>query len=299
MKKRWLAFITVMILVTTIALAGCGNEAGPSAAVKEDMEAYRADLATRMAESEDLDMADLFESSEADALIDMMADFEYEIINEEVDGDNAEVDVKIKTYPFGDALEEVMPTIFMAALAGGSEDAMVKSMIKAFTDLNEKSYSKTVTIHCTKNGDGWKTDINEENLDLLNALSGGIYDAVENIASMFGFDYSEDSSEEDENFFNLVDESVYVGTWNAVSISYEGTEMTPDEVGLEFTLVINGDGTLAATTNGEDDGAGEWVETDDGISISDGTGAEMSGFLNGEQLVVDFGDGFIVTMEKE
>lgn len=95
------------------------------------------------------------------------------------------------------------------------------------------------------------------------------------------------------------EDSPYVGTWNAVSISYAGIEMTPEEVGLEFQLVINADGTLAATTNGEDDGEGEWEESADGIAITDATGAEMSGVFDGDQLVVDFGDDFIVTMEKE
>ena len=95
------------------------------------------------------------------------------------------------------------------------------------------------------------------------------------------------------------EQSPYVGTWNAVSISYSGIEMEPSEVGLEFQLVVNEDGTLAATTNGESDGEGNWEATDDGISITDGTGSEMSGALNDDgQLVVDFGDDFIVTMEK-
>ena len=95
------------------------------------------------------------------------------------------------------------------------------------------------------------------------------------------------------------EQSPYVGTWNAVNISYGGVEMTPKDVGLEFQLVVNEDGTLAATTNGEDDGEGNWEATDDGISIKDGTGSEMSGALNDDgQLVVDFGDDFIVTMEK-
>lgn len=92
--------------------------------------------------------------------------------------------------------------------------------------------------------------------------------------------------------------SPYVGTWNAVSISYSGVEMTPEDVGLEFQLVINEDGTLAATTNGEADGEGEWEESEDGISITDATGSEMSGVMDGDQLIVDFGDDFIVTMEK-
>ncbi|MCR5134200.1 MAG: hypothetical protein K6B12_01045 [Clostridiales bacterium] len=95
------------------------------------------------------------------------------------------------------------------------------------------------------------------------------------------------------------EESPYVGTWNAVNISYGGVEMAPEDVALEFTLVINEDGTLAATTNGEADGEGKWEATDDGISITDATGSDMSGALNDSgQLVVDFGDDFIVTLEK-
>ncbi len=95
------------------------------------------------------------------------------------------------------------------------------------------------------------------------------------------------------------EESPYVGTWNAVNISYSGVEMAPEDAGLEFTLVINEDGTLAATTNGEADGEGKWEATDDGISITDATGSDMSGALNDSgQLVVDFGDDFIVTLEK-
>ena len=95
------------------------------------------------------------------------------------------------------------------------------------------------------------------------------------------------------------EQSPYVGTWNAVKISYSGIEMTPEDVGLEFNLVVNEDGTLAATTNGESDGEGKWEATDSGISITDATGSDISGVLNEDgQLVVDFGDEFIVTMEK-
>ena len=68
--------------------------------------------------------------------------------------------------------------------------------------------------------------------------------------------------------------------------------------GVYADIVINEDGTLAATTNGEADGEGEWEESEDGISITDATGSEMSGVMDGEQLIVDFGDDFIVTMEK-
>ncbi len=91
----------------------------------------------------------------------------------------------------------------------------------------------------------------------------------------------------------------YVGTWNAVSLNFQGDEMTPDQVSLQFTLVVSEDGTLAATTNGQEDGTGMWIIQDNGIRISDSTGSEMSGYLEGDNLVVDFGYGYIVTLEKE
>lgn len=93
--------------------------------------------------------------------------------------------------------------------------------------------------------------------------------------------------------------SEFVGTWKATKITYTGVEMEPSEAGLEFTVEIKEDGTLTATTNGEDDGAGEWEEKDGTIHITDGTGAEMDGTLEDGVMVIDFGDEFIVTMEKE
>ena len=90
----------------------------------------------------------------------------------------------------------------------------------------------------------------------------------------------------------------YVGTWEAIEINSSGMAMSPDDVGLDFKLVISEDGTLAATTNGEDDGKGNWQETEDGIKITDGTRTEISGKLDGKKLVVSFGDDFIVTMKK-
>lgn len=95
------------------------------------------------------------------------------------------------------------------------------------------------------------------------------------------------------------EEAFYVGTWKAVEISYSGVTMSPDEVDLNFVLVINEDHTLAAETNGESDGSGKWSLTSEGVSITDGTGANMSGVRQGDQLVIDFGDDFLVTLDKE
>lgn len=92
--------------------------------------------------------------------------------------------------------------------------------------------------------------------------------------------------------------SQYVGTWTATEIEAYGMTMTPEEAGMEFTIDIKSDGTITATTNGEDDGAGEWEETETGIKIIS-QGEEMQAELDDDgNLVLDlYGIKFV--MEKQ
>jgi hypothetical protein len=63
-------------------------------------------------------------------------------------------------------------------------------------------------------------------------------------------------------------------------------------------MEIKDDGTLTATTNGEDDGAGTWEETESGISISDDTGETIDGTLKDGVLTINL-YGVEIKMEKE
>lgn len=92
--------------------------------------------------------------------------------------------------------------------------------------------------------------------------------------------------------------SEYVGTWNATEISAYGVTMSPEDAGMEFTMEIKDDGTITATTNGEDDGAGTWEETESGISISDDTGETIDGTLEDGVLTINL-YGVEIKMEKE
>ena len=88
------------------------------------------------------------------------------------------------------------------------------------------------------------------------------------------------------------EQSPYVGTWNAVNISYGGVEMTPEDVGLEFQLVVNEDGTLAATTNGT---IGFEVPTGlKGRSTANGEITETIDRGTGITLVVKPADNYVV-----
>jgi len=93
-------------------------------------------------------------------------------------------------------------------------------------------------------------------------------------------------------------DSPYVGTWKAVKFEAYGVTMTPDEAGLTFSVDVKSNGDITATTNGEDDGAGEWEATDDGIKITS-QGSEYTATINDDgQLVLEM-EGIKFYMEKE
>ncbi len=186
-NKRLISVLTALLLIATLCM-GCGKEPSPSDAVKEQLEAFRTNAAETMRDDADLGLGELVDMEDAKEFVEKIMDYEYEIVSEKVDGDEADVEVKITTYPFGEALEEVIPTVFMLALSGGDEEDMTNALLGAFTKLDEKSYSKTFTVHCTKKDDAWETDLNEENVEFINAVFGGMMDAVENISNMFDMD---------------------------------------------------------------------------------------------------------------
>ena len=93
-------------------------------------------------------------------------------------------------------------------------------------------------------------------------------------------------------------QSPYVGTWNAVKFEAYGVTMTPEEAGLTFSVDFTADGKVTATTNGEDDGAGTWEETDDGVKITDNTDQEITAKIVDDQLVLEM-QGITFYLEKE
>ena len=96
------------------------------------------------------------------------------------------------------------------------------------------------------------------------------------------------------------EESPYVGVWNMTKFEASGVSMTAEDSGLTFSVEIKSDGTVTATTNGESDGAGNWEETDEGITITDSAGSNITATLDGEELVLNMQDsGIIFYLTKE
>lgn len=117
-------------------------------------------------------------------VIEKVLDFDYDVQSKSVKGDTAKVKVKITTYDFGKAYMAASKQIAKDKKAGKITDSTVtkkyasKVMFNAILDLEDKSYSKVITIKCTKDDDGkWETDA-ATNTELMNAIFGGLVTAL-------------------------------------------------------------------------------------------------------------------------
>lgn len=123
-----------------------------------------------------------------DGMFSKVLKFEYEVSNEKIDGDKATVDVKIKTYNFGDAvvdaMEKYIKKAMPMALEGASEKKLEKLGIKIMKEEFSKvefDYVKTATLSLTKEDGDWMVDEIEEDSDFENAITGGMIEARQKI----------------------------------------------------------------------------------------------------------------------
>ena len=113
-------------------------------------------------------------------------DFDYTIGEERIDGENAEVDVTIKTYDFGTMLgqyaERAMSELMAAAVDGASQeeiDAMDRKILEEELDkLTEKSYETTVPMKLKKVEGEWKVAKMEDDSEFMNAILGRHHQSV-------------------------------------------------------------------------------------------------------------------------
>lgn len=203
--------IILVIFTAVFFLSGCGAKApSPSETTDSFLQALKTQDEEKMKEvysGESLDLLeatedsgedtegedDLFNSTIEDQLMPKLLDFDYEIISEQIDGDKATVDVKFTTYRIGDAftafLGDYITQAFVLAFSDASEDeidALANSLLAAkLAELTEKTYEKTVTIPLTNIDGKWMVDSIEENYEVLDAITGGLYTSLTDMAEAF------------------------------------------------------------------------------------------------------------------
>ena len=197
--KRFRIGTIIIVLLLSLLLIGCGDRRSPSEAVQDDLGSLKTLSSEELFEATGIDIVQLSELNEEDykPLIAKILTFEYNVGEETIDGDTAEVTVVIRTYPFGEVLTEKFPDLVYMAFTNKSTeelfnmadtgvavteitpDQLADLMIDPMMKLTEKTYDKVITIHCTKTDDGWTTDINKDNKELYNAILGGMPEAVD------------------------------------------------------------------------------------------------------------------------
>ena len=196
-------FSIFLIFVLAASLSACGSAPTPKdiaekylAAIKaQDEEGISALSEGSYSEDELMGTVDsvLGESEEGEEedeatkkFKEKVFDFDYTIGEERIDGENAEVDVTIKTYDFGTMmgqyLERAMSELMAAAFDGASQeeiDAMGKKILEEKLDkLTEKSYETTVPMKLKKVEGEWKVVEIEGDSEFMNAMLGGLVDVV-------------------------------------------------------------------------------------------------------------------------
>ena len=196
-------FSIFLIFVLAASLSACGSAPTPKdiaekylAAIKaQDEEGISALSEGSYSEDElmgtvDLVLGESEEGEEYDEATkkfkEKVIDFDYTIGEERIDGENAEVDVTIKTYDFGTMLgqyaERAMSELMAAAVDGASQeeiDAMDRKILEEELDkLTEKSYETTVTMKLKKVEGEWKVAKMEDDSEFMNAILGRHHQSV-------------------------------------------------------------------------------------------------------------------------
>ena len=196
-------FSIFLIFVLAASLSACGSAPTPKdiaekylAAIKaQDEEGISALSEGSYSEDElmgtvDLVLGESEEGEEYDEATkkfkEKVIDFDYTIGEERIDGENAEVDVTIKTYDFGTMLgqyaERAMSELMAAAVDGASQeeiDAMDRKILEEELDkLTEKSYETTVPMKLKKVEGEWKVAKMEDGSEFMNAILGRHHQSV-------------------------------------------------------------------------------------------------------------------------
>ncbi len=146
---------------------------------------------TEEAEEETADSS--FDAITEEQLIPKMLEFDYELSNEQIDGDKATVDVKISTYRIGDAfssfIADYMSQALILAFSDATEedmDALASTLLSGkVADMTEKTYEKTVPLSLTKVDDKWMVDKLEPAGEFVDALTGGLATSFKTIDDAF------------------------------------------------------------------------------------------------------------------
>ena len=133
----------------------------------------------------------------ADKAMEKMLDFDYTLNNEQINGNNATMDVLFKTYDFEgifkDLTDGILPNIMDPGIFSKDPQTIEREILGTLTENFaealknvKKDKDVTVPLKLVKKGGKWMVkDLNKTD-DFMFALSGGIGKFYETIGKLFG-----------------------------------------------------------------------------------------------------------------
>ena len=202
--KKLVSILLISILV--FSLSACGSPS-PTEVTTTFLDAVKAQSTEDMADiykdgswslseeaGEEADLEDLDEMSQyfQETVLPKLLEYDYEILEEKIDGDKATVDVKITTYDLGNAFTaffgEYLTQAFALAFSDTSEDAIEElgiSIFKEKVDAMEKTFTKTVTIPLSNVDGAWVIDELDDDSPFTDALTGGLVESAKTLENAF------------------------------------------------------------------------------------------------------------------
>lgn len=174
----------MLVVVTVFALAGCGKKDSPTTAVETALnELKESEITDTLLDTSQANLSDDVKKSYKE-FMEKLHEFDYEIVKESIsdDGDSATVEVKITTYSFGNAYlnsyEEIIEKHEVSEITG---DILYGNLFKNMSELEDKNFTKTVTIDCKKPDDKWTAELNG-NRAFQNAIFGDLIEILTELA---------------------------------------------------------------------------------------------------------------------
>ena len=205
----------MLILALVFTLVSCGKEKQPAVKSDDLTPTLTADAFLKALKAQDLealeqvyegDVKDFSLAEEiddptllalAEKAMEKMLDFDYTLDNEQINGNNATVDVLFKTYDFEgifkDLTDSILPNIINPGIFSKDPKAIEQEILGALTENfaealknAEKDKDTSISLKLVRKGGKWMVkDINMTD-DFMFALSGGISKFYEDIGKLFG-----------------------------------------------------------------------------------------------------------------
>jgi hypothetical protein len=181
--------ISILLVVVLIVLAGCGGSgAKPEKTVEDCLNAIREgklDSVNQYVLDGEASLSNVEDERNEVVLNEAFKKLEYEILESKVEGENAQVKVKIVAPDMAKIMGQLMISALNNAFSGDSEEAMQEKMNNEMKEIfNSNSFemvTSEVVVSLKQKDDKWLIDANEQ---FVNAITGNLLEVMNELSNI-------------------------------------------------------------------------------------------------------------------